>query len=1137
MKNILELLPQNGFLNSLMNTLHQKKNASVFGFSKKEKLFTAQLFKNPIVYICGDENEQKNLEINFKNNGKKVVSIENLSADFCFHTLEFGQKTTNRLTALFDLYQKNFDVLLLSTSILCQPIVPLNIFEKCVLNLHTDDQIEIENLIKQLIQIGYTKVSSVESIGQFAVRGDVVDIFPLQSQIPFRIYFFDTQIEKISSFNLQTQYSVQNVSNLMVCPLSFKIEYDKRIENKLLKNQTENNSFNSAILSLQQQSIKASNFDFFSAFLAKENILDYIPTNSIIVFDEPKQCYEHLIKFETETNNTIEQNIKANFLLKEHKNCLFKFEEIKQRITNFTCLCYQIITTQNKFFETDKIFNAETFPLSNINGKIELLKTEINNFMAKNYLIFLACDETTIANDFYKKLTKNQVDCLIINNILNADKSKVNIIVKNCDLGAVFANDKFVIFGKEQLFTIRNNNAKFFKKVAKFSENFTLPQAGELVVHSIHGIGMCEGITQLSINNHKRDYLVISYKNNDKLYVPTEQIDLLGKYIGAEKSPALSQLGSNQFEKVKQKVKSSVKTLAIDLLKLEQERQNLKGVILAYNNELQSEFDADFPFEPTEDQLKAIHDVQTDLSSGKIMDRLIVGDVGYGKTEVAMRAAFQAVINGKQVAILCPTTILCEQHYANFKARFQRFGIEVRCLNRFRTLKEQKQIIEEVKSGKVSILCGTHRMLSKDVEYFDLALLILDEEQRFGVADKEKIKLLKKNVHVLTLSATPIPRTLHMALVGIRDISIIETPPIERLPVQTIVSEYSSVLLQNAINKELERGGQALIVYPRVETINEFASKVTALLPEGTTIAVAHGQMERNQLENIILNVFSGDVQVLIATTLIENGINLPNANTLFVVSADLLGLSQLYQLRGRVGRSDKMAWAYLTYSSESGISETSYKRLATLLEFTALGSGFKIAMRDLEIRGAGSLLGSEQHGQMEKVGYDMYCKLLDNAVQELKGLPVTEPKSVKLDVEIDANIPNYLTSDEAERMSLYSLISSIQNMQNYQQVLEQIKDTWGNLPEPVIGLCKVALLKNLCIKNNITRAIVNNNKIALISELSNVEHLQLLFKKQKVNNFKVYEKQGLATIEIIFTKYNYEQKWQKLLSLLDYSN
>lgn len=1134
MNSLLKILPENSILKKVKQTMLAKEKASIFGFSKKEKILTAEIFDNPVVYVCNNDADKSYIENIFKNAGKKVLSLENLPCDFCYHTLEFGQKTSNKLSTLFSLVYEKFDIFVLPATLLCQPFVPIEIFKENTLFLKPEMNIEIENLVAQLTKIGYTKVSAVESIGQFATRGDVVDIFPVNSQIPYRIYFFDTQIEKICSFNQQTQYSVAEIENLLVCPFAFAFGKNEKLETKLLNKSTEENGFSNAVLNLQNGSIGAGNFEFFSAFLKKANILDYLPNNTTIIFDEPKQCFEYLTAFENETKTDILTNIKANFLLEEHKSCLFSFDEIKAKISNFACLCYQVITTQNRFYQTEKIFNASTFPIANSAGKIDVLISEINSFLQKNYTILLACDENLIADDLLSKLSKNNLKCQIITNIEKADRSKINLWIKSVELGAVLVDEKIVIFGKEQLSSLKNTNSKFLKKVAKFSENFTLPQAGELVVHAVHGIGMCEGVTKLKINGNTRDYLVLTYKNNDKLYVPTEQMDMLGKYIGTEKQPQLNQLGTTQFEKMKQKVRESVKALAFDLLELEKQRHLINGTILQTSPDLMDEFESDFGFVPTEDQVKAIDDIKADLKSGKIMDRLIVGDVGFGKTEVALRAAFIAASNGKQVAVLTPTTVLCEQHFATFKARFQRFGIEVACLNRFRTPKEQAKILADLKSGKISIVCGTHRMLSKDVEFFDLGLLVLDEEQRFGVADKEKIKLLKKNVHVLTLSATPIPRTLHMALVGIRDISVIETPPIERLPVQTIVSEYSPVLLQNAVKKELERGGQTLIVYPRVESIDEFASKISTLLPENTTIAVAHGQMEKNKLENIILSVLSGDVQVLVATTLIENGLNLPNANTLFVVSADLLGLSQLYQLRGRVGRGDRMAFAYLTYQSESKISEASYKRLATLLEFTALGSGFKIAMRDLEIRGAGTLLGSEQHGQMEKVGYDMYCKLLDSAVSELKGIKTIEPKNVKLDVDIDAHIPNSLTSEETERMSLYSLISTISTRKIYTDVIKQIEDTWGVVPDPVIGLCKVALLKNLCIKHQIVRAVVNQNKIAFVSELSNLADLQAVVKRQKPTDFKVYEKQGLATIEVVFARANYEQKWQKIFDMLD---
>ena len=614
--------------------------------------------------------------------------------------------------------------------------------------------------------------------------------------------------------------------------------------------------------------------------------------------------------------------------------------------------------------------------------------------------------------------------------------------------------------------------------------------------------------------------------------MPTEQLDLLGRYIGGEKNPQLSAIGGNAFEKVKQRVRESVKQLAFDLLKLYREREQSKGIKMEVDPAILAEFEASFPYTPTPDQQKAINDVYADLSSGKIMDRLIVGDVGYGKTEVALRAAFVAVMSGYQVALIVPTTILAEQHFNNFNSRLKNYGIEVRCLNRFRTAKEQKEIINDVKSGKVNILIGTHRVLSKDVEFYNLGLLILDEEQRFGVVDKEKLKNIKKNVHVLTLTATPIPRTLHMSLVGIRDISTIETPPLDRLPVQTIVSQFSYNLIGTALRREHARGGQSLVVYPRVENIEAFAQSLRAELGDNFRIAVAHGQMNKAMIENVMLSMYRGEIDVLVATTLIENGIDLPNANTLFVVSAEKLGLSQLYQLRGRVGRSDRLAYSYFTYMDEGKLSGTAYERLSVLMQYTALGSGFKIAMRDLEIRGAGNILGPEQHGQMEKVGYDMYCKILDSSIADLRGEKVYEAEPVKIEVDCDAYIPDEFITDKVQRMEVYSMIANIANDDDAERVTDMIADKYGSVPRAVAGLIKVALLKAKCQSVGVIRAKVLRSQGQLT--FHDTEEENTLINSANLGKFSVSKRDGLAILKADSTSLEKSDMWRETFHILD---
>ena len=602
-----------------------------------------------------------------------------------------------------------------------------------------------------------------------------------------------------------------------------------------------------------------------------------------------------------------------------------------------------------------------------------------------------------------------------------------------------------------------------------------MPKVGDYVVHETHGIGRCIALQKLNLNGTEKDYFVLEYLGGDKLYLPNEQADLISAYMGGDAQPRLHKIGGEQFAKIKQKVKEGVSKLAVDLLDLYAKREKIKGFVYSQDNYLYQEFENAFKHTETNDQLLAINDIKNDMHSTKIMDRLICGDVGYGKTEVAMRAIYKAVLDGKQVAFLCPTTILAEQHYQTAKERFNGFMVNVAVLNRFKTKSQQEQILKEVKEGKVDLLIGTHRLLSSDVVFKDLSLLVLDEEQRFGVGDKEKIKDLKKNIDVLTLSATPIPRTLNMALTGIRDISIIETAPRERIAVKTFVSEESDTLILNACKRELARGGQVLYVYNRVEHIYEQAERLKELLPNAR-IGVAHGQMPEKLLEQTIMSLYNKEFDILVATTLIESGIDLPLANTLIVIDSDRLGLGEMYQLRGRIGRSDRVAYAYFTYNPSKMLTADAYKRLDAILEYTELGSGFKIAMRDLEIRGAGNILGKEQHGHLEKVGYDMYCKLLESAIKELKGEKVKEIKPVKIDVAISALLPETYVEAEEDRVKLYSNISQIQTEDEYQSAISLLNETYGNMPNEAQNLLKIAYLKNLCVKLGVRRVLINAN-------------------------------------------------------------
>ncbi len=1142
-----KLFQANSKINQILNDIHSHEKVSVFGFNKGERTFVSSLIKQPICYVTAENNDLELLKKSFESMGRKVAILDYAPDDYCLHTLEFGSAGIDAQVAIFDCINKKVDTLIVTAETLNSNFAPLKVWQRNTFEICKNQDIEIEKLGKMLTSVGYNRVETVDARGQWAKRGDVVDIFPLNSELPYRVHFFDTQVEKITTFNILTQFKISEVEQFCICPNGFILEESDKLDAvALIESQgktmrkSAGKSQNSADFlanldvlnhakNLFQTGIPRSAWQFCAGFTDSVRLTTLLAEWTFIL-DQPKQIWTNLLTHLDICKQNIQAGLNSGQLANAHKNLIYSFEEIASDFESFSVLSFQSLMTQNKFVAPTKAYNIETLPVPKLGRDYQAFASSLQEFLDTGYRVVLCAGDASIAGDIAEKLAR-YITVEQISNINDVLQNRINIFVHSLALGACFIEDKLLFLGSNET-RFEKVKTKWDKHIVNVTDTFTLPEQGDYVVHAIHGIGVCEGVTQLSVGGAKRDYVVVSYKNNDRLYVPTEQLDMLGRYIGGDKNPTLSSIGSNAFEKAKQRVRESVKQLAFDLLKLYRERENSKGIVMKVDSATMAEFEQSFGFTPTPDQEKAFNDVYTDLASGKIMDRLIVGDVGYGKTEVAIRASFVAVMSGYQVAVIVPTTILSEQHFNNFSARLKNYGIEVRCLNRFRSTKEQKQIIEDVANGKVNILIGTHRALSKDVKFDNLGMLVLDEEQRFGVGDKEKLKNLKKNIHVLTLSATPIPRTLHISLVGIRDITTIETPPLDRLPVQTIVSQFSYNLIGTALRREKARNGQSLVVYPRVENIEAFAQSLRAELGENYVVAVVHGQMEKDKIEEVMLEVYKGNVDVLVATTLIENGIDVPNANTLFVVSAEKLGLSQLYQLRGRVGRSDRLAWAYFTYMDEGKLTGQAYERLSVLMQYTALGSGFKIAMRDLEIRGAGNILGPEQHGQMEKVGYDMYCKLLDSSIASLKGEEVREVSPVKIEVDIDAYIPQDFITDKVQRMEVYSAIANIGGQEDYERVQNNILDKWGDMPSAVEGLCQVALLKAKCqdlgaVRASVTRAH-SNIYFAQDSEfIKNLSNFNL-------GKFTVYKKDSLTILKTDNTGLSIDKIWQKVFQFLD---
>lgn len=978
----------------------------------------------------------------------------------------------------------NIDVLVLSAeNLLCKYSKEINL--ENVLQLEKNKLYNFLEISEKLIKNGYKKCQTIEKIGDFSIKGDILDIFLPNYEKPIRLDFFGDELEKIYVFDLFEMQKIQDLTNINILPLTLynftKKEKEEVVNN--LKNALKFSDLNGDAL-IKSNSVVNLILEDFSNDLIKHDIpylvpfsnkqysiLDLISNGAKIFIDNPKKIRDELVDLYKSLSGDIYDYINSGELLSEHGGYYFNSNDALNFKPNVV-----FSSISNDIFKTNLNFNLRTIGTRKYVFDYKALISDLFIYERAKYKVILFTGSDDGRQGICEYLTKYGIFAI---DDINFNSNKFQVIVRNekFNYSCSFLDAGIIIIGTDDLIKKSKSEVKEITNKNKKQKVFYLPKVGDYVVHEIHGIGKCVSLEKLNFNGVEKDYFILEYLGGDKLYVPSESANLISAYMGGDANPKLNKVGGEQFAKIKQKVKESVSKLAIDLLDIYSKRQKSKGFVYSPSNYLYEQFENDFPYEETEDQLQAISDIKQDMESGKIMDRLICGDVGYGKTEVALRAIYKAVIDGKQVAFLCPTTILSQQHYETAKQRFNKFAVNVQVLNRFKTKQQQEQIIKQLKDGEVDVIIGTHRLLSSDVQFKDLGLLVLDEEQRFGVADKEKIKDIKKNIDVLTLSATPIPRTLNMALTGIRDISIISTPPKERIAVKTYVQEESDALILNACKKELIRGGQVLYLYNRVDKIYAEAERLKVLMPNAR-IGVAHGQMPEKILEQTIMQLYNGEFDILVATTLIESGIDLPNANTLIVIDADRLGLSELYQLRGRIGRSDKVAYAYFTFNPSKVLTSDAYKRLDAILEYTELGSGFKIAMRDLEIRGAGDILGKEQHGHLEKVGYDLYCKLLEEAVKELKGQKVKQTNPIKMDILTSASLLNSYVQSEEERIKLYSKISEINSDEDFDNIRNTLNNSYGSLPKEALRLLKIAFIKNLGINLGIKRILLNSNDL-----------------------------------------------------------
>ena len=897
--------------------------------------------------------------------------------------------------------------------------------QKNRIHITGEDTVDLTKLEQDLTALGYERESQIEAPGQFAVRGGIIDVFPLAEEMPVRIELWGDEIDSIRMFDAKSQRSIENISEITIYPAS------------------ENCFGNNGLVSF----------------------LKYFPENETLLFyDEPHRLQETAETVEAEYTESLKNRADAGMKEEgEEELRVFQTKDIISEMNRYSGIGLTTLESKCGLFKVRSVYTVQAKGVNPYNNSFELLTRDLKRLKRNGYRVVLLSGSRTRAKRLAEDLRDYDLSSFYSEDMQREVKpGEIMAAYGYASEGYEYPMLKFVVISESDIFGRKKKKKKRKKYEGQRIQDFAELKPGDYVVHENHGIGVYKGIEKIEVEKIVKDYMKIVYAEGGVLYIPVAQMDLIQKYAGADaKKPRLNKLGTIQWGKTKSQVKKAVQIVAKDLVELSAVRQQSEGFVYGPDTVWQKEFEEMFPFEETDDQLQAIEDTKHDMESKKIMDRLICGDVGYGKTEIAIRAAFKAVQEGKQVVCLVPTTILAQQHYNTFVQRLKEFPVRIDLLCRFRSAAEQKKTIEDTKKGFVDILVGTHRVLSKDVVFKDLGLLIIDEEQRFGVTHKEKIKKLKENIDVLTLTATPIPRTLHMSLIGIRDMSVLEEAPNERMPIQTYVMEYNDEMVREAITRELARDGQVYYVYNRVNDIADVAGRIQSLVPDAN-VAFAHGQMKERELEDIMYDFINGDIDVLVSTTIIETGLDIPNANTMIIQDADRFGLSQLYQLRGRVGRSNRMAYAFLLYQRDKLLKEVAEKRLSAIREFTDLGSGIKIAMRDLEIRGAGNLLGEAQSGHMEAVGYDLYCKMLNEAVRQLKGGPEAETFTTLIDLNVDAYIPEYYIKNEYQKLDIYKRIAAIESEEELEDMTEELIDRFGDIPKKVQQLLVIASLKSL---------------------------------------------------------------------------
>ncbi len=989
-----------------------------------------------------------------------------------------------RLSALSQM-EKSGGIMVTSLEALLQFTLPPEKLKKYTLEIDYSSEYDLDELAQVLVKMGYIREDEVSGRGQFALRGGILDIFSPQAENPVRVEFFDTQVDSIREFDAMTQRSFGQADACRIIPCRELIDYDReeltkalQLAEKKCKKESQEKLKERLLADIEtlDSGEEISSISRYLGVIFDEipTVTDYFLEDSQVFLIEPKRIAERAKTFEWEIGEIIEDLMEKGLVIPKKVKLWASYAEAAAILQNLPLVSLNSLTHSAINYTYNSIFNFETKTTVSLHGKAEYLYNDLTERQKSGSTVVVLAANRSRGENLAGTLNDKGIPCRYIHEYAEFKKGEIVIVRGVSAKGFEYPGINFILISDQEIFDAAKKKSRRRMENTSRLKSYTDINVGDYVVHRAHGIGEYKGIKKMIVAGVTKDYLHIAYRGTDSLYVPVDQLDMLYKYSGGEKTLRLNKLGGSEWNKTKQKVRAATGDMAKQLVSLYAEREHTKGHAFSGDTPWQRDFEDRFLYQETEDQLRSIEEVKHDMESEKPMDRLLCGDVGYGKTEIALRAAFKAAMDSKQIAYLCPTTILAMQHFETFSKRMADFPIKVEMLSRFRTAAEQKKILKKLKTGEIDVIIGTHRLLQKDLEFKDLGLLIIDEEQRFGVAHKERLKELKRNVDVLSMTATPIPRTLHMAMVSVRDMSLLETPPENRYPVATYVLEHNGDVLIDAMKKELARGGQVFYLYNRVQGIYRVAEWIKSQIPDAN-VSVGHGKMPEDELEDIMYDMVNGTTDILVCTTIIETGLDIPNANTIIIENADKMGLSQLYQLRGRVGRSARSAYAYLTYKKDGILSETAEKRLSAIREFTEFGSGFKIAMRDLEIRGAGDILGAEQHGHIDSVGYDMYCKILSESVREVQGKSEGEEVATTVDINVDAFIPESYIRNNNVRIDTYKRIAAIENEDDASELTDELIDRFGDLPQAAHNLIEIAQIKALAHSIGVTDISAKN--------------------------------------------------------------